>query len=156
MDLGALIAGSKYRGDFEQRLKKVLQDLKGEEHAILFIDEIHTLMGAGATGGGSLDASNLLKPILASGELSCIGSTTYKEYRQHLEKDRAFARRFQKVDIKEPTKEEALKILEGLKPNYEQFHNVTYSSDILKSAVELSEKYVFDRHLGELLHIEDY
>lgn len=149
LDLGTLIAGSKYRGDFEQRLKKVLADLNNEEHAILFIDEIHTLMGAGATGGGSLDASNLLKPVLASGELSCIGSTTYKEFRQHLEKDRAFARRFQKIDVTEPTKEEAIQILVGLKENYEKFHNVTYSPEILKMAVELSDKYVFDKHLPD-------
>ncbi|MEM7646245.1 MAG: ATP-dependent Clp protease ATP-binding subunit ClpA [Pseudomonadota bacterium] len=149
LDLGTLIAGSKYRGDFEQRLKQVLTDLNKQEHAILFIDEIHTLMGAGATGGGSLDASNLLKPVLANGDLSCIGSTTYKEYRQHLEKDRAFARRFQKIDIKEPSKEEAIQILEGLKENYEEFHNVTYPSDVLASAVNLSEKYIFDKHLPD-------
>ncbi len=149
LDLGNLIAGSKYRGDFEQRLKKVLADLNKEKHAILFIDEIHTLMGAGATGGGSLDASNLLKPVLASGELSCIGSTTYKEFRQHLEKDRAFARRFQKIDIKEPSKEEAFQILRGLKENYEKFHQVTYSDEVLQSAVDLSEKYIFDKHLPD-------
>lgn len=149
LDLGTLIAGSKYRGDFEQRLKKVINDLMNEEHAILFIDEIHTLMGAGATGGGSLDASNLLKPVLASGDLSCIGSTTYKEYRQHLEKDRAFARRFQKIDIKEPNKEDSFKILEGLKERYENFHNVIYSSEIIKLAVDLSEKYIFDKHLPD-------
>lgn len=149
LDLGTLIAGSKYRGDFEQRLKKVLSDLNGQEHAILFIDEIHTLMGAGATGGGSLDASNLLKPVLANGELSCIGSTTYKEFRQHLEKDRAFARRFQKIDITEPTKEESYQILEGLKERYEKFHNVIYQPEILKQAVDLSEKYIFDKHLPD-------
>lgn len=149
LDLGTLIAGSKYRGDFEQRLKKVLTDLKNEPHAVLFIDEIHTLMGAGATGGGSLDASNLLKPILASGELSCIGSTTYKEYRQHLEKDRAFARRFQKIDVVEPTKEESFKILQGLKEHYEKFHNVHYSDEVLQTAVDLSEKYIFDKHLPD-------
>jgi ATP-dependent Clp protease ATP-binding subunit ClpA len=149
LDLGTLIAGSKYRGDFEQRLKKVLADLNKEPHAILFIDEIHTLMGAGATGGGSLDASNLLKPVLASGELSCIGSTTYKEYKQHLEKDRAFARRFQKIDISEPNTEETYQILLGLKDNYEKFHNVIYQDDILKSAVELSEKYIFDKFLPD-------
>lgn len=149
LDLGTLIAGSKYRGDFEQRLKKVITDLLNEEHAILFIDEIHTLMGAGATGGGSLDASNLLKPVLASGDLSCIGSTTYKEFRQHLEKDRAFARRFQKIDVKEPNKEDSYKILDGLKERYEKFHNVIYSYDIVKLAVDLSEKYIFDKHLPD-------
>ncbi len=149
LDLGNLIAGSKYRGDFEQRLKKVLSDLNDEPHAILFIDEIHTLMGAGATGGGSLDASNLLKPVLASGELSCIGSTTYKEFRQHLEKDRAFSRRFQKIDINEPSKEESLEILKGLKENYEKFHNVKYSDKVLLTAVNLSEKYIFDKHLPD-------
>ncbi len=149
LDLGSLIAGSKYRGDFEQRLKKVLNDLNNEKHAILFIDEIHTLMGAGATGGGSLDASNLLKPVLASGELSCIGSTTYKEYRQHLEKDRAFARRFQKIDIAEPSADETYQILLGLKDNYEKFHNVIYTPQVLKLAVELSEKYIFDKHLPD-------
>ncbi len=149
LDLGTLIAGSKYRGDFEQRLKKVLSDLHQEPHAILFIDEIHTLMGAGATGGGSLDASNLLKPVLASGELSCIGSTTYKEFRQHLEKDRAFARRFQKIDVTEPSSEESIEILKGLKPHYEKFHNVTYSDEVLQTAVELSGKYIFDKHLPD-------
>ncbi len=149
LDLGSLIAGSKYRGDFEQRLKKVLTDLNAQKHAILFIDEIHTIMGAGATGGGSLDASNLLKPVLANGELSCIGSTTYKEFRQHLEKDRAFARRFQKIDVNEPSKEECYDILNGLKKQYEDFHNVTFTEDILKSAVDLSEKYIFDKHLPD-------
>ncbi len=149
LDLGSLIAGSKYRGDFEQRLKKVLADLHGQEHAILFIDEIHTLMGAGATGGGSLDASNLLKPVLASGELSCIGSTTYKEYRQHLEKDRAFARRFQKIDVPEPTKEETFLILEGLKERYEKFHNVRFSSEMIQLVVDLSDKYIFDKHMPD-------
>ncbi len=149
LDLGTLIAGSKYRGDFEQRLKKVLSDLNSEPHAILFIDEIHTLMGAGATGGGSLDASNLLKPVLASGELSCIGSTTYKEFRQHLEKDRAFSRRFQKIDIKEPNKEDSFHILQGLRENYEKFHNVAYPDEVLKAAVDLSEKYIFDKHLPD-------
>ena len=149
LDLGSLIAGSKYRGDFEQRLKKVLNDLNSHEYAILFIDEIHTLMGAGATGGGSLDASNLLKPMLASGEISFIGSTTYKEYRQHLEKDRAFVRRFQKIDVHEPTREETHKILEGLKESYEKFHNVHYDTDILKLAVDLSEKYLFDKYFPD-------
>ncbi len=149
LDLGALIAGSKYRGDFEQRLKKVLNDLNEQEHAILFIDEIHTIMGAGATGGGSLDASNLLKPVLANGELSCIGSTTYKEFRQHLEKDRAFARRFQKIDVSEPSKEESYEILKGLRGRYEDFHQVKFSDEILKAAVDLSEKYIFDKHLPD-------
>jgi ATP-dependent Clp protease ATP-binding subunit ClpA len=149
LDLGNLIAGSKYRGDFEQRLKKVLNDLNSEPHAILFIDEIHTLMGAGATGGGSLDASNLLKPVLASGELSCIGSTTYKEFRQHLEKDRAFSRRFQKIDVTEPSQEESINILLGLREHYEDFHNVQYGDAVIRAAVELSEKYIFDKHLPD-------
>ena len=149
LDLGSLIAGSKYRGDFEQRFKKVLNDLSHQEYAILFIDEIHTLMGAGATGGGSLDASNLLKPVLASGDISFIGSTTYKEYRQHLEKDRAFVRRFQKVDVSEPSKEETRKILKGLKKSYEKFHNVYYDADILKLAVDLSERYLSDKYFPD-------
>ena len=149
LDLGSLIAGSKYRGDFEQRLKKVLNDLNNQEHAILFIDEIHTLMGAGATGGGSLDASNLLKPVLANGDLSCIGSTTYKEFRQHLEKDRAFARRFQKIDVTEPNKEESIEILKGLRSHYEKFHNVVFKDEVLESAVNLSEKYIFDKFLPD-------
>ncbi|MCB0379492.1 MAG: AAA family ATPase, partial [Bdellovibrionales bacterium] len=149
LDLGSLIAGSKYRGDFEQRLKAVLTELQAHPHAILFIDEIHTMMGAGATGGGSLDASNLLKPVLANGELSCIGSTTFKEYRQHLEKDRAFSRRFQKIDVKEPSVEECYRIVEGLKPRYEKFHNVVFSSESLKAAVDLSQKYLFDKKLPD-------
>ncbi len=149
LDLGSLIAGSKYRGDFEQRLKKVLTDLNNQEYAILFIDEIHSLMGAGATGGGSLDASNLLKPMLASGDISFIGSTTYKECRQHLEKDRAFVRRFQKIDVSEPTREETHKILEGLRESYEKFHNVHYETEILKLAVDLSERYLSDKRLPD-------
>ncbi len=149
LDLGSLIAGSKYRGDFEQRFKKVLNDLSHQDYAILFIDEIHTLMGAGATGGGSLDASNLLKPMLASGDISFIGSTTYKEYKQHLEKDRAFVRRFQKIDVNEPSKEETRKILEGLKESYEKFHNVQYDTGILKLAVDLSERYLSDKYFPD-------
>ena len=149
LDLGSMIAGSKYRGDFEQRLKKVLRELSCQKPSILFVDEIHTLVGAGATGGGNLDASNLLKPMLVTGEISCIGSTTYKEYRQHLEKDRAFARRFQKIDIKEPDREQTCKILEGLKNSYEEFHGVSYSSEILKLAVDLSEKYISDKHFPD-------
>ena len=149
LDLGSLLAGSKYRGDFEQRLKNVLVALKKEPHGILFIDEIHTVIGAGATSGGNVDASNLLKPMLAQGEISCIGSTTYKEFRQHLERDRAFSRRFQKVDVTEPTKEECFKILQGLRNNYQSFHGVIYSDEVLQAAVDLSEKYLFDRHLPD-------
>ena len=138
LDMGALLAGTKYRGDFEQRLKAVLKALDKEDHAILFIDEIHTIIGAGAASGGSLDASNLLKPMLASGEIKCIGSTTYREYRGIFEKDRALSRRFQKIDIVEPTVDEAVDILRGLKSRFEKHHNVKYTSPALRSAVELS------------------
>lgn len=149
LDMGSLLAGSKYRGDFEQRLKTVLTEVQAQPHGILFIDEIHTVMGAGSTGGGNMDASNLLKPVLAQGEMSCVGSTTYKEFRQHLEKDRAFSRRFQKVDVPEPTKDESYDILVGLKDHYEDFHNVSYSNEILRSAVDLSEKYIFEKFLPD-------
>lgn len=149
LDMGALLAGTKFRGDFEERLKAVVKALENEKHGVLFIDEIHTLVGAGATSGGSMDASNLLKPSLANGGLSCIGSTTYKEYRQHFEKDRALSRRFQKIDVKEPTVEEAIKILEGLKPKYEEHHNVKYSSAAIKAAAELSARFIQGRHLPD-------
>ncbi len=149
LDMGLVLAGTKFRGDFEERLKGILAELKERENGIIFIDEIHTLIGAGATSGGSMDASNLLKPGLASGELSCIGSTTYKEYRQYFEKDRALTRRFQKIDIKEPTQEEAIDILKGLKPRYEKFHNVRYSEEALEKAVELSARYIPARFLPD-------
>ena len=149
LDMGALLAGTKFRGDFEERLKAVVKALENEPNGVLFIDEIHTLVGAGATSGGSMDASNLLKPSLANGTLSCIGSTTYKEYRQHFEKDRALARRFQKIDVKEPSVEDTIKILEGLKSRYEEHHNVRYSTPSLKAAAELSAKYIQSRHLPD-------
>ncbi len=149
LDMGALLAGTKFRGDFEERLKAVIKALEGEEHAVLFIDEIHTLVGAGATSGGSMDASNLLKPALANGSISCIGSTTYKEYRQHFEKDRALSRRFQKIDIREPTVEETIEILTGLKSHYEDFHNVKYSAAVIKAAAELAARYIQHRHLPD-------
>ena len=149
LDLGALVAGTKYRGDFEKRLKSVLAALKEEPGAILFIDEIHTIIGAGAASGGVMDASNLIKPMLASGELKCIGSTTYQEYRGIFEKDRALARRFQKIDVREPTVEEAVRILKGLKPVFEAHHGVKYSHKALRAAVELSDRYINDRHLPD-------
>ena len=149
LDMGALLAGAKYRGDFEQRLKSVLKELDKEDHAILFIDEIHTIIGAGAVSGGALDASNLLKPMLASGELKCIGSTTYQEYRGIFEKDRALSRRFQKIDIVEPTVDEAVEILRGLKSRFEDHHQVKYTQPALRSAVELSARYLADRHLPD-------
>ena len=146
LDLGALLAGTKYRGDFEKRLKNVLAQLKKEPGAILFIDEIHTIIGAGAASGGVMDASNLIKPMLASGELKCIGSTTYQEYRGIFEKDRALARRFQKIDVGEPSDDEAVKILQGLKSRFEDHHDVRYTSQALRSAVELTTRYINDRH----------
>ncbi|PPR53083.1 MAG: ATP-dependent Clp protease ATP-binding subunit ClpA [Alphaproteobacteria bacterium MarineAlpha5_Bin6] len=149
LDMGALLAGTRYRGDFEERLKDVLKELDKQQKAILFIDEIHTVIGAGATSGGSMDASNLLKPSLSNGKLRCIGSTTYKEYKNYFEKDRALARRFQKIDIKEPTKDETIKILMGLKSYYEQHHDIKYSNESIISAVELSTKYIGDRKLPD-------
>ena len=149
LDMGALLAGTKFRGDFEERLKAVVKALDAEKHGVLFIDEIHTLVGAGATSGGSMDASNLLKPSLANGSLSCIGSTTYKEYRQHFEKDRALSRRFQKIDVKEPSVEDAIKILQGLAPKYAEHHNVEYSNASIKAAAELSARYIQGRHLPD-------
>ncbi|MCK5658929.1 MAG: AAA family ATPase, partial [Alphaproteobacteria bacterium] len=147
LDMGALLAGTRYRGDFEERLKTVLSELQEVENPIMFIDEIHTVIGAGATSGGTMDASNLLKPSLAEGTLSCIGSTTYKEYRNHFEKDRALIRRFQKIDINEPSQEDTIKILKGLKLNYEKHHNVHYSEEALRAAVVLSIRYINDRKL---------
>ncbi len=149
LDMGALLAGTRYRGDFEERLKAVIGEIEEMEGAVLFIDEIHTIIGAGATSGGAMDASNLLKPALQSGSLRCIGSTTYKEYRGHLEKDRALARRFQKIDIREPSVEDAVKILRGLKPYYEEHHKVRFTNEALRAAVELSARYIGDRKLPD-------
>ncbi len=149
LDVGALLAGTKYRGDFEARLKNVIAELKEQENAILFIDEIHTLVGAGATSGGSLDASNILKPALATGQIRCIGATTFEEYRNFFEKDRAFSRRFQKVEIGEPSVEETVDILKGLRARYEEHHGVRYSDSALKAAVELSSRYLADRFLPD-------
>ncbi len=149
LDMGALIAGTRYRGDFEERLKKVIEELLKKDKSILFIDEIHTIVGAGAVSGGSMDASNLLKPALASGKLRCIGSTTFDEYRKYFDKDRALSRRFQKIDVLEPSPEEALLILQGLKPKYEAFHKVTYSDEALKSAVDLSHQFLNERQLPD-------
>lgn len=149
LDLGALVAGTKYRGDFEKRLKGVLNQIKKEEHAVLFIDEIHIMIGAGATSGGTMDASNLLKPMLATGELKCIGSTTFQEYHSIFEKERALARRFQKIDIKEPTVNETVKILKGLKSSFEEHHGVSYTVSALESAAKLAERYITDRFLPD-------
>ncbi len=149
LDLGALLAGTRYRGDFENRMKAVLRALEDQPGAILFIDELHTVIGAGAASGGALDASNLLKPSLASGRLRCIGSTTYQEYRSHVERDRALMRRFQKIDVGEPSLEETLKILEGLRPRYEAHHRVTYTHAALRRAAELSSRYLQDRRLPD-------
>src|SRR5689334_5035212 len=149
LDMGALLAGTRYRGDFEERLKAVVTELEKMPHAILFIDEIHTVIGAGATSGGAMDASNLLKPALASGTVRCIGSTTYKEYRQYFEKDRALVRRFQKIDVNEPTIPDAIEILKGLKPYFEDYHKLKYTSDAIKAAVELSSRYIHDRKLPD-------
>jgi ATP-dependent Clp protease ATP-binding subunit ClpA len=149
LDMGALLAGTRYRGDFEERLKAVMKEVEAYPGAILFIDEIHTVIGAGATSGGAMDASNLLKPALQSGAVRCIGSTTYKEYRQHFEKDRALVRRFQKIDVKEPTVEDSIEILKGLKPYFENFHKLKYTRGAIKAAVELSAKYIHDRKLPD-------
>jgi ATP-dependent Clp protease ATP-binding subunit ClpA len=149
LDLGGLVAGTKYRGDFEKRLKAVLAQLKRQPKAVLFIDEIHTIIGAGSASGGVMDASNLIKPVLASGDLRCIGSTTYQEYRGIFEKDRALARRFQKIDIDEPSVEETFEILKGLKSRFESHHQVTYTNPALKAAAELSARYINDRHLPD-------
>ena len=149
LDMGTLLAGTRYRGDFEERLKQVIKEIEEKPEAILFIDEIHTVIGAGATSGGAMDASNLLKPALASGDIRCIGSTTYKEYRQFFEKDRALVRRFQKIDIKEPSVIDTIKIMNGLKPYFEEFHEVKYTNEAIKSAVELSARYINDRKLPD-------
>src|SRR5437879_6636445 len=145
LDMGTLLAGTRYRGDFEERLKQVIKELEAYPDAIMFIDEIHTVIGAGATSGGAMDASNLLKPALASGTVRCIGSTTHKEYRQYFEKDRALVRRFQKIDINEPTVPDAIEILRGLKPYFEDYHRLKYTNDAIKAAVELSARYIHDR-----------
>jgi ATP-dependent Clp protease ATP-binding subunit ClpA len=149
LDMGALLAGTRYRGDFEERLKAVIGELEANDRAVLFIDEIHTVIGAGATSGGSLDASNILKPALAGGSLRCIGSTTYKEFRNYFEKDRALVRRFQKIDVPEPSEDEAVKILEGLRPSFEEHHRIKYSTGALKAAVKLSNRYIHDRKLPD-------
>ncbi|MEQ8828145.1 MAG: AAA family ATPase, partial [Parvibaculum sp.] len=149
LDMGALLAGTRYRGDFEERLKQVVKELEDLPDAVLFIDEIHTVIGAGATSGGAMDASNLLKPALSSGAIRCIGSTTYKEYRKFFEKDRALVRRFQKIDVSEPTIDDAVDILKGLKPYFEDYHRVSYNDDAIKAAVELSARYITDRKLPD-------
>ena len=149
LDMGALLAGTRYRGDFEERLKAVVTELEAQPNAVLFIDEIHTVIGAGATSGGAMDASNLLKPALAAGTLRCVGSTTYKEYRNYFEKDRALVRRFQKIDVNEPSVEDTVKILRGLKTNYEKHHKVRYTEEAIRAAVELSAKYINDRKLPD-------
>ena len=149
LDMGTLLAGTRYRGDFEERLKQVVKELEEYPGAILFIDEIHTVIGAGATSGGAMDASNLLKPALSSGNIRCIGSTTYKEFRQFFEKDRALVRRFQKIDVNEPSIEDAIAIMKGLKPYFESFHKVKYTADAIKASVELSARYINDRKLPD-------
>ncbi|WP_411818394.1 ATP-dependent Clp protease ATP-binding subunit ClpA [Hyphococcus sp. DH-69] len=149
LDMGSLLAGTRYRGDFEERIKAVLKELEEHEDAVLFIDEIHTVIGAGATSGGAMDASNLLKPALQSGALRCMGSTTYKEYRQHFEKDRALARRFQKIDVLEPSKEDTIQILMGLKPYFEDHHKIKYTDEAIRAAAELSAKYMTDKKLPD-------
>ncbi len=149
LDMGALLAGTRYRGDFEERLKQVVSELEKMPHAVLFIDEIHTVIGAGATSGGAMDASNLLKPALSGGTIRCIGSTTYKEFRNHFEKDRALLRRFQKIDVNEPTVEDTIKILKGLRTAFEEHHKVKYTPDAIKTAVELSARYINDRKLPD-------
>lgn len=145
LDLGALLAGTKYRGDFEKRFKAVLKDLKKRTDAILFIDEIHTIIGAGATTGGAMDASNLLKPALSSGQIRCVGSTTFKEYRGIFEKDHALSRRFQKVDVVEPSVADTIRILQGLKSRFEEHHHIAYTDEALKAAAELAARHISDR-----------
>ena len=149
LDMGALLAGTRYRGDFEERLKAVMTEMEDHDDAVLFIDEIHTVIGAGATSGGAMDASNLLKPALQGGKLRCMGSTTYKEFRQHFEKDRALSRRFQKIDVNEPSVDDAVKILKGIKPYFEEHHDIRYTADAVKTAVELSARYINDRKLPD-------
>ncbi|MBU4184721.1 MAG: AAA family ATPase, partial [Proteobacteria bacterium] len=157
LDLGAILAGTKFRGDFEQRLKGVLSELKDKKHAILFIDEIHTVVGAGATSGGSMDASNILKPVLAAGDLRCIGSTTYEEYKNYFEKDRALSRRFEKIEINEPSVVETVKILKGLRPHYENFHGIIYTDQSLKAAaaaVETASQSLRNLRIAEVVELD--
>src|SRR4029079_7844412 len=149
LDMGTLLAGTRYRGDFEERLKQVIKEIEAYPGAIMFIDEIHTVIGAGATSGGAMNASNRLKPALASGTIRCIGSTTYKEYRQYFEKDRALVRRFQKIDVNEPSVTDAIEILKGLKPYFEEYHKLKYTNEAIKAAVELSSRYIHDRKLPD-------
>ena len=149
LDMGAILAGTRYRGDFEERIKAVLKEIEEQEDAVLFIDEIHTVIGAGSTSGGSMDASNLLKPSLQGQQLRCIGSTTYKEYRQFFDKDRALSRRFQKIDVDEPSIADTIKILMGLKTRFEDFHGLKYSNEAIKTAVELSSRYMNDKKLPD-------
>src|SRR5690606_7795270 len=149
LDMGTLLAGTRYRGDFEERLKQVIKEIEDFPNAIMFIDEIHTVIGAGATSGGAMDASNLLKPALASGSVRCIGSTTYKEYRQYFEKDRALVRRFQKIDVNEPSVPDAIEIMNGIKPYFEEDHRLKYTNEAIKAAVELSARYIHDRKLPD-------
>lgn len=149
LDMGALLAGTKFRGDFEERMKRVIKELEKQEKAILFIDEIHTVVGAGSVSGGSMDASNILKPVLSSGKMRCIGSTTYEEYKKYFDKDRALSRRFQKIEVSEPSTEETYKILLGLREKYESYHDVHYTEDALRAAAELSAKFINDRHLPD-------
>src|SRR6195952_2066599 len=149
LDMGTLLAGTRYRGDFEERLKQVIKEIEAYPGAIMFIDEIHTVIGAGATSGGAMDASNLLKPALQSGNVRCMGSTTYKEYRQYFEKDRALVRRFQKIDVNEPTIPDAIEILKGLKPYFEDYHKLKYTNEAIKAAVELASRYIHDRKLPD-------
>ncbi|MCK5100170.1 MAG: AAA family ATPase, partial [Desulfobacteraceae bacterium] len=149
LDMGSLLAGTKYRGDFEQRLKDVINELKAKNNALLIIDEIHTVIGAGATTSGSMDASNILKPALSNGEIKCIGTTTYEEYKNHFEKDRAFSRRFEKIDVGEPSIEESIEILQGLKPYYEEHHNLEYTDEAIEFSSKLSAKYINDRFLPD-------
>ena len=149
LDMGALLAGTRYRGDFEERIKSVIKAIEAKENSILFIDEIHTIVGAGSTSGGSLDASNLLKPALARGTLRCIGATTYKEYNNNFEKDRALARRYQKINVEESSVEETVRILYGIQSYYASYHNVTYSEDSIGRAAELSDRYITEKMLPD-------
>jgi len=149
LDMGSVLAGTRYRGDFEERLKQVIKELEKKEKVILFIDEIHTIIGAGAVSGGSMDASNMLKPAIASGKIRCLGSTTYDEYKKYFERDRALSRRFQKIEVPETSTEETYQILQGLRKRYEEYHQVTFTEEALKAAVDLSAQYINDRHLPD-------
>ena len=149
LDLGSLLAGTRYRGDFEERLKTIINEIENNENYVLFIDEIHTLVGAGTTTGNSMDAANMLKPALQAGKIKCIGSTTFSEYRSNFEKDRALQRRFQKIDVAEPSVEEAYKIMFGLRSKYEEYHKVKYSDEAVKASVDLSSKYIGNKRLPD-------